>query len=148
MTIPEIDHLTEAFYKSISFGPEHFPNFDKLEELFYGDGKLINNNFDKPVEFTVQSFSQAMMSQIEAGNAVFFSQLEIADRTEVFGKMAQRTSVYEFSASQNSNTPWSKGINYIQYIFADGRWQIISMIWADETVGNLVDERMVEELAI
>ena len=132
MTNQEIDHLTKKFYESICFSPEKYPNIDQLEELFYGDGKLINGNFDNPLEFTVHSYIQAIMHQIEEGNTDFYSIQEIADTTEVFGNTAHRVSVYEHSYEANRNMPWKRGINYIQYIFNEGKWLIVSMLWNDE----------------
>jgi len=132
MTNLEIDHLTKRFYESICFSSERFPNIDSLQELFYGDGKLINGNFENPLEFTLGTYIQAVMRQIEAGNATFFSQQEIADTTEVFGNTANRVSVYEYSFSIQKDLPWKRGINYIQYIFSDGKWKIVSMLWNDE----------------
>lgn len=144
MSIQEIDHLTEKFYESISFNTEHFPNFDQLQELFYGSGKLINNNFDRPVDFTVQTFAHAMMGQIEAGNAVHLAQQEISDSTEVFGNMAQRISVYEYNASLHPTKAWKRGVNFIQYIFADGQWLITSMIWKDENDDLKIPESYID----
>lgn len=132
MNIQEIDHLTSLFYSCISFNQEHYPKFDKLQELFYGAGKLINNNFDQPIDFTVQSYVQALMRQIEEGNAAFLSQQEISDTTEVFGNTAQRISVYEYSSLADTKAPWKRGVNFIQYIYDEGRWQIVSMVWTDE----------------
>jgi len=132
MTFPEIDKLTQQFYECICFNPEHYPKYDELQELFYGDGKLINGNFYQPLEFTVQSYIQALMHQINDGNATFYSQQEISDVTEVFGKMAQRTSVYEYSYTVETTQPWKRGVNYIQYIFVGGKWKIVSMLWNDE----------------
>jgi hypothetical protein len=132
MTILEIDKITRDFYECICFNPEHYPKYDLLQELFYGDGKLINGNFDQPLEFTVQSYIQAIMHQIEDGNAVFYSQQEISDVTEVFGKTAQRISVYEYSSDATSSNPWKRGVNYIQFIFINGSWKIVSMLWNDE----------------
>ncbi len=132
MTILEIDKLTRDFYECICFNAEHYPKYDHLQELFYADGKLINGNLDQPLEFTVQSYIQAIMHQIEDGNAVFYSQQEISDVTEVFGKTAQRISVYEYSSDAASSDPWKRGVNYIQYIFINGSWKIVSMLWNDE----------------
>ena len=140
MNIQEIDKLTEKFYACISFSQEHYPMFDQLQELFYGAGKLINNNYDKPLDFTVQSYVQAMMHQIEDGNAIFFSQQEISDNTEVFGNTAQRISVYEYSFTAETEQPWKRGVNYIQYIFTENRWQIVSMVWTDEREGLSIPE--------
>ena len=131
MISQEIDHLTERFYECVCFNTEHYPNFDQLQELFYGSGKLINNNFDQPVDFTVQTFSHAIMAQIESGNADYFVQQEIGDRTEIFGNMAQRTSVFEYSSIKD-NPNWKRGLNYFQYICVGGKWLILSTIWTYE----------------
>ncbi|MFD2163470.1 hypothetical protein ACFSJU_13765 [Paradesertivirga mongoliensis] len=132
MTIHEIDKLTGQFYECICFKPEHYPKYDQLQELFYGDGKLINGNYDQPLEFTVQSYIQAIMHQIDDGNATFYSQQEISDVTEVFGKTAQRISVYEYSFTAENTAPWKRGVNYIQFILVSGEWKIVSMLWNDE----------------
>lgn len=140
VNIQEIDHLTERFYSCISFNQEHYPSFDELQDLFYGAGKLINNNFDKPLDFTVQSYIQAMMRQIEEGNATFFAQQEISDNTEVFGNIAQRISVYEYSFAAETTQPWKKGVSYVQFIFTENKWQILSVIWNDEKEGLFIPE--------
>lgn len=144
MTNPQIDHLTQKFYESICFSQEKYPNIDQLQELFYGDGKLVNGNFDNPLEFTVQSYMQAIMHQIEEGNTEFYSIQEIADVTEVFGNTAHRVSVYEHASKANSQQPWKRGVNYIQFIFNEGSWQIVSMLWNDEKEGlKIPDEYLV-----
>jgi hypothetical protein len=135
-----IDHLTEEFYKCVSFDLEHFPNTDRLQELFYGSARLIDNRFDKPADLTAHSFSQSLMQQISIGNVTYFAQQEIGDITEIFGTMAQRISVYEYSNKENNTGPWKRGVNYIQYIFIDGKWLITSMIWTDEKEGLKIPE--------
>ncbi len=130
-----IDHLTEEFYKCVSFDLEHFPNIDRLQELFFGSARLIDNRFDQPADLTPHSFSQSLMQQISSGNVSYFAQQEIGDITEFFGTMAQRISVYEYSTRQNNTDPWKRGVNYIQYIFTGGKWLITSMIWTDEKAG-------------
>ncbi|HXH99520.1 MAG TPA: hypothetical protein VNI52_04575 [Sphingobacteriaceae bacterium] len=127
-----LDHLTEQFYQCVSFDQERYPNFDTMQDLFYGAGKLINNNFDNPIDFTAQSFSQAMMQQIESGNVNFYAQQEISDITEFFGKVAQRISVYEYSNVKSVRQKWKRGVNYIQFIFTEDKWLITSMVWNDE----------------
>ena len=141
MISQEIDHLTERFYESVCFSSEHFPNFDKLQELFYGSGKLINNNSDEPVDFTVQSFSHAIMAEIEAGNTSYFVQQEIGDKTEVFGNMAQRSSTFEYN-DEKENIIWKKGLSYFQYICSGGKWLILSVIWTYEKEGLVIPENI------
>ena len=140
INIQEIDHLMQKFYECVCFHPEHYPKYDQLQELFYGDGKLMNCNYDTPIDFTVHSYTQAMMHQIEEGNATFYSQQELSDITEVFGRTAQRISVYEYAFEAEAVQPWKRGVNYVQFIFADGEWKIVSMIWSDEKEGVLIPE--------
>lgn len=131
MDIQLIDHLTEKFYNAVSFNQEHFPQVDVLQQLFYGSGKLIDNNVEQPIDFTVQTFIQALMRQIEEGKAEYFVQQEIADKTDIFGNMAQRISTFEYSFIKDTPN-WKRGLNYIQYIKIADIWLITSMIWTYE----------------
>lgn len=132
INVQQLDHLTEEFYRCISFNTERYPQFDQLKELFYGDGKLMDCNYDEPIEFTVQGYVQAIMLQIEEGNASFCAQQEVSDITEIFGRTAQRISVFEYSFAANDTQPWKRGVNYIQYVLTGDGWKIVSMIWSDE----------------
>lgn len=138
--IQRIDHITENFYLHKGFDAEHFPNMDALLELFFGEGHLVDHSFAETMEFTLSSFVQALMKQIEAGNADFFVQQEIADRTQVFGNMAQRMSVYEFSTTKNASVEWKRGISLIQFILKEDKWLISSIIWRDESKDFRISE--------
>lgn len=139
LNIQMIDEITESYYKFLNFHQEHFPNINGLEKLFYGTGKLINNNYEKPINFTVQSYVQAIMKQIEQDNGLYMHQKEISATTEVFGKNAQRISVYEYFDSEDNELP-KRGVNFIQYILTEEGWKIVSMIWNDEQDGLSIPE--------
>lgn len=143
MISQEIDHLTERFYESVCFSAEHYPNIDQLQELFYGSGILINNNSEQPIEFTVQSYAHAMMAQIESGDAVYYVQQEISDNTEIFGNMAQRISVFEYSFVKDTPN-WERGVSFIQYICVNNEWRIISIIWTYEKDGLAIPGKYLE----
>jgi hypothetical protein len=128
-----IDHVTEHFYMYKGFDAEHFPNMDALRELFFGEGHLLDHSFAQSIEFTLSSFVQALMKQIDAGNATFFVQQEIADRTQVYGNLAQRMSVYEFSNTKDATVKWRRGLSLIQFILNEDKWLISSIIWRDES---------------
>ncbi len=139
LNIQMIDKLAKDFYRCISFHQEHFPQFDQLEELFHGTGKLINNNYDQPIHFTVQSYSQAIMNQIEKDADLYLFQKEVSATTEVFGKNAQRISVYEYLDSEDNELP-KRGVNFMQFINDGKNWKIVSMIWNDESQAEPVPE--------
>jgi hypothetical protein len=142
--IQQIDHLTEHFYLYKGFDAEHFPNFDALQKLFFGEGHLVDHSFAETMEFTLTSFVQALMNQIESGNANFYVQQEIADQTEIFGTMAQRMSVYEFSNTKHADVKWNRGISLIQFILKEDKWLISSIIWCNEGKEFKVPEAWLE----
>jgi len=90
----EIDELTETLYSCISFRKGERPDLERLRGLFIEEGMLINNN-DDPLIFTIDQFVDAIDYQLLAGSLKSFSEREIAERTEIFGKIAHRFSTYE-----------------------------------------------------
>jgi hypothetical protein len=135
-----IDYVTEEFYESLSFQDGEVPDLDSVKTVFYGDGLLINNSFSRPVVFTADSFTQTLESQIAEGTLKQFMQRELYAKTEVFGKVAQRISVYEYSFSDYQTDNLPRGINYIQFIQTDDSWLITSMAWADENENYQIPE--------
>src|SRR5258708_6747322 len=97
MSTIEIDFLTADFYKAVSFKSGKIPEFTPLDILFYEDGLLVNNNFRDPIAFTTASFIEAIASQIAAGDMEQFMMRELFSKTDVFGKVAHRLSVYEYN---------------------------------------------------
>jgi len=132
MNVRAIDYITEDFYESLSFQDGELPDLETVSGLFYADGLLVNNSFGKPVTFTTETFVQALESQIVAGTLLQFMQRELYSKTEVFGKVAQRLSVYEYSFVDHEIENLPRGINYIQFILVDDSWKITSMAWSDE----------------
>jgi hypothetical protein len=134
----EIDDLVRDFYKGVSFRNEKAPAPDKVQILFYGEGTIINNSFLHPLGFTAESFVSSLESDIAEGNISQFIIHELHGKTEVFGKLAQRISVYEYNLGEETSGRLPRGVNYIQFIQADGNWRILSMAWCDENEDNIV----------
>jgi len=132
MNARAIDYVTEDFYESLSFMDGEMPDLDTVRDLFFEEGLLINMSFGKPVTYTVGSFTAALEQQIEEGQLTQFMQRELYSKTEIFGRIAQRTSVYEYSLAYFEIENLPKGVNYIQFIQVDDIWRISSMAWSDE----------------
>jgi hypothetical protein len=132
MNTRAIDFITEDFYECLSFMESELPDLETVQELFYPPGLLINMSFGNPISYTADEFTSALAEQIEEGQLTQFMQRELHAKTEIFGKLARRTSVYEYSLvySEMENLP--RGVNYIQYIQVGDLWRISSMIWNDE----------------
>lgn len=132
MSIAAIDTLTTDFYNHISFKNSVVPDANVLSDIFHGAGVMINNSFEIPQEYTAEAFIQDLESQVALGETKQYLQREIASKTEMFGKVAQRVSVYEYTFSDYEPEAMPRGINFIQYIKIEDRWFITSMVWTDE----------------
>ena len=132
MNARAIDYITEDFYESLSFQDAEQPDLETVRGLFYADGLLVNNSFGKPVTFTTETFLQTLEAQIADGTLKQFMQRELFSKTDIFGKVAQRLSVYEYSFADHEIDNLPRGINYIQYVWVDDSWRITSMAWSDE----------------
>ena len=136
----EINDLARDFYKAISFRNEQAPEQDPVDILFFGDGVIINNSFQHPVGFTVESFVGSLGSDIAEGNMSQFIIHELKGKTEVFGKLAQRISVYEYNLGEETSGRLPRGVNFMQFIQVDGNWRITSVVWCDENEDNIIPQ--------
>jgi len=135
-----IDELTEALYSCISFREGERPDLERLRGLFIEEGMLINNNND-PLIFTIDQFLAAIEEQLSAGSLRSFSEREVAERTELFGKVAHRFSTYEARFDPNDPEPLSIGINSIQLVKVGGSWLVSSLVWNDEAEDRKMPEK-------
>ncbi len=136
----DIDELTETLYSCISFRQGERPDLERLKGLFIKEGMLINNN-DDPLIFTIYQFAEAIDYQLSAGSLKSFSEREIAERTEIFGKIAHRFSTYEARFDPDDAEPLSIGINSIQLIKVEDSWLVSSIVWNDESEDRRIPER-------
>ena len=138
MSITEIDYLTKDFYQAISFMSSEPPDFTQLKILFYGEGILVNNSFNKPITFTAETFVEAMESQVAERAIEQFMQRELHAKTEIFGHVAHRISVYEYNFADHELKKLPRGLNFIQFIQVEGNCRILSMAWYDENENHLI----------
>jgi hypothetical protein len=140
MNVRAIDYITEDFYELLSFQDGEMPDLETVGGLFYVDGLLVNNSYGKPITFTAETFVQVLEAQIAAGTLLQFMQRELYSKTEIFGKVAQRVSVYEYSFADHEIENLPRGINYIQFIWVEDSWKITSMVWSDENENYQIPE--------
>ena len=136
----EIDDLARDYYKAISFRNEHAPDLSAVQILFFGDGVLVNSTFQHPVGFTAGSFVTALESEIAEGSMSQYLIHELHGKTEIYGKLAQRISVYEYNLGEETSGRLPRGVNYMQFVQHDGNWRILSMAWCDEDEDHLIPQ--------
>jgi hypothetical protein len=137
-----IEQTLTEFYECMSFNAGEEPNPEKLKELFFGEGVLINNHGDEPMKVNVEGFIRAFRENIKKGIFPSLQGREISHKMDMFGKIAQRFSVYEFRYGSHV----SLGINTIQFIEIKDKWYIISAAWMDQNESLKIPEEYLQNV--
>ncbi len=133
-----IDRLIADLYSSICFEKGEQPPLDILSRVFMPGGKMINNDGKEPLILTAEEYIARFKEILASGRFESFHEVEIAHKTDWFGKIAQRFSTYETRFSLDDPAPYSMGINSIQLIKIGPSWFISCMVWNNQT-----DERKI-----
>lgn len=133
----EIAALIRDCYAMVSgsAGPR---DWSRQGELFHPDCRQMRTGMDANNTPWIEIFSpeeyatnaDALLSTMD------FYEVELVNRIEVFGNMAQAWSSYEAKHHPDDAEPERRGINAFQfYKGPEGKWRIISMIWDNERAG-------------
>lgn len=126
-----IQKRIDILYKSMSFSEGIDPNWSNFYDCFTSSAQFINANLDAPMFLDVRTFAQVLESQIKEHSIPQLFTQEIAHRTQIFGKIAQRFSVFA-NKIEIDGQPTTRGINSIQLICAKNNWLIQSISWYNE----------------
>ena len=137
----KIDGLIKKLYDSISFKVGDKPDTEQMESLFIEEATLINYNQKEPALMTPAEFSVRLHRLINEGGISAFTEEEIFEHTDKFGKIAHRLSTYKAVMTQNGKTTEHYGINSIQMILINDNWRINSIIWNDQTTDLIIPDK-------
>ena len=70
-----------------------------------------------------------------------FFERSIANRVEEFGSLVHVWNTYESRHTAEDATPFTRGINSIQIVHAQGRFWIASIMWDGERSGLTLPEK-------
>jgi hypothetical protein len=134
-----IQKRIELLYNSMSFSEGTDPNWSNFHDCFTSSAQFINANLDAPMFLDVRTFSQVLERQIKEHSIPQLFTQEILHRTQIFGKIAQRFSVFA-NKIELDGQPTTRGVNSIQLICAKGNWLIQSISWynerSDDSISN------------
>jgi hypothetical protein len=137
----EIDRLTTAFFRAVSFEAGEQPRYDHLYELFIGNGLLIRNSGPAPEIANIAQFIEPRQQLLSSGELTHFKEIELAEITEMFGTIAHRFSTYAKSGILNGKPFHARGMISTQFIFTPDGWRISAMAWDDESPQREIPER-------
>ena len=147
--VDTVDHLVASLYDVIS-GPAGQRDWDRFRALFVPDGRLgwivpeSAATKDKPARkgdaflLTPDMFMQQNDSYFKTHG---FFERSIANRVEEFGNLVQVWSTYESRNAKDDSQPFTRGINSMQIVHAQGRFWIASVLFDDERPGLTLPEK-------
>ena len=136
----EIDTLTAAFFRAVSFDDGETPPYANLYDIFIESGQIIKNSSSSPEIYTVRQFIEPRQRVIDAGELKSFRESETAEMTEIFGNVAHRFSEYEKHGLSAETTIEGRGVITIQFIATPSGWKISAMAWDDERPGLTIPD--------
>jgi hypothetical protein len=131
----ELDRLTAAFFRAVSFEEGETPAYDAIHALFINAGLLIKNSGATPEISSVREFIAPRLAMVDSGALTRIREVELSASTERFGNVAHRLSVYAKSGTQNGVAFQTRGVISTQFIKTPGGWRMSAMAWDDERPG-------------
>lgn len=137
----ELDALTAAFFRAVSFREGEKPAYSDLYTLFIESAYLIKNSATTPEISTVRQFIEPRQRMVDTGELLRFEEVETAEITEIFGNVAHRFSTYAKEGISMGTPIAARGVISTQFIMTPEGWRISCMAWDDERPGLTIPER-------
>jgi hypothetical protein len=143
-----IDAIIKASYATISGPAGRKRDWDRQRALFLPGARLIptatkagENECDLAPQFLdVEAYIERVEPFFRDKG---FYEIEVARRTEQFGRIAHVWSTYESKHHADDPEPFMRGINSFQ-LFHDGtRWWIVNIFWQHESAAHPLPDKYV-----
>ncbi|MGD8189398.1 hypothetical protein ACQCN2_05275 [Brevibacillus ginsengisoli] len=136
-----INEITAAFYQSFTNKEGAKPNVREIYQQFVPVGLIIKNTGSAPEIYNLQQFVEPREKLLTDGLLVDFEEEELAERTEIFGNIAHRLSLYRKAGVLSGETFETKGMKTMQFIKTPDGWKLSSVAWDDERDGLKILEK-------
>lgn len=130
------DAIVKAMYETIS-GPAGKRNWYRLRSLYVDGARLIptGRRIHDDGGFQVMGIDEWIADAASFFEENEFWESEILRHSDSFGNIIQAFSTYE-ARSEKDGPVIGRGINSLQLLKKDGRWWIVTVMWANESKDN------------
>ncbi|MFK7955476.1 MAG: hypothetical protein AB8B96_05215 [Lysobacterales bacterium] len=128
--------LTGALYKVVSSPPGQ-RQWPSIRDCYHKDARLVRTGRGAGGQaiFDVQSFDQYLLDVDAKLKDIEFRETEVTHQCQVFGQVAQVSSVYEYQLTAPGHEVNGRGVNFLTLVFDTTQWRIMSIIWDNERPG-------------
>lgn len=144
--VSSIDALIKASYDTISGPAGKKRDWDRQRGLFLPGARLIptavvageNEGLLAPQFLDVEAYIARVEPFFRDKG---FYEIEVARRTEQFGRIAHVWSTYESKHRKDDPEPFMRGINSFQLFHDGSRWWIANIFWQHESTAHPIPEK-------
>jgi hypothetical protein len=134
-----IDELTQRFFRVFGNKGGRIPDLDSLHELFVARAVITKNAGQAPEFYNVDEFIEPRRALLTDGTLTDFEEHELAERTDIFGGIAQRFCLYEKSGVLAGQSFRTRGVKSLQFVRTTEGWKIAAAAWDDERENQEID---------
>ncbi|MFO1407525.1 MAG: hypothetical protein U1F08_08345 [Steroidobacteraceae bacterium] len=130
-----IDALVRAFFAVFDNRGGRRPRLAELHELCLPECVITKS---EPLGLTVtglEAFVAPRAELLSGGRLVDFVEEEVSGRTDLFGGVAQRISLYRKSGVLDGVAFSARGVKTLQFVRTREGWRISAVAWEDERPG-------------
>jgi hypothetical protein len=141
-----VNHITQAFFDSISAAAGGKLDRQRLNSLFLPSGRiqLLANGKDGRSDVVFVTPDQyADMSDSMTAKTGFFDR-EIAMQVQRFDAVAQVFVSYESRNSAVDPKPFVRGVKSLELVNRNGRWYLVSVAWERETPATPIPSSLLQ----
>ena len=138
-----IDVLVQSFFAVFDNRDGRRPRLGELHELCLPECVITKSEPSGLAVMGIEAFIAPRAELLMGGRLVDFFEEEIAGRTDLFGGVAQRISVYRKSGVLDGMAFSARGVKTLQLVQAADGWRISAVAWEDEREGLPIPEGLV-----
>lgn len=128
----KIDALAKRFFSLFTNAGGAAPQVDEVFDLFIPEGIIIKNVGHQTEVYNLPQFVEPRWKLLTDGTLVEFQEIEISERTDIFGNIAQRFSLYHKKGILLGKPFETRGMKSIQFVKVNEEWKMSSVAWDDE----------------
>lgn len=125
-----IEKVVAAFFAAFSNANGSAP-VDTLYEICLPKAVIVNVTNTEPAIYSLEQFIEPRRTLLSSGSLIDFREYEVSAETAVHGPIAQRTSRYEKSWTENGVSKHGAGTKVFSFVLTPRGWKIASVLWHD-----------------
>lgn len=135
-----IDIVVSSFFSTFNNKEGQSVDLECLADIFLPGGVVVRTCGEPPSVHNLAEFIAPRHRLLNNGELEEFSEEELWERTDIFGSVAQRLSLYMKSGILSGKRFRTRGMKSIQLVNTKSGWKISAVAWDDERDGVSVPD--------